>query len=366
MALFSKKNNDGLEVIREFFQKVPSRLPKVNLRYTSHGVIVSEDDDSTVLPPLPVIPSDPDTPWPQAGEALITESVNLPKYLTYKAIATKSVSAGKNAQHYRGYVMQSAVRGIVWAYPSIPFTAITSYDPSGKQYPMNNWDDWVEFDIAQPSGSVSTGDIIGYISIDTTAIPLTKEDLSLTRKISYKLLDQDKATKNITAHWSKEISYGTSKTQTNTFGITLGIEMGISIPLIAESKVTGELKYEFQTSNTESNETSITKTFDFPSPSSDDDYPYDHYSYGVYQINTHYFHSNTSPLENFTKNVNQGIKDLYKAQGGHNSNLTPESKVETEYEFTTDQNILFAACTPFKSKNSIAYIPTINKEKLWY
>ncbi|SFJ04159.1 MULTISPECIES: hypothetical protein [unclassified Bacillus (in: firmicutes)] len=118
------------------------------------------------------------------------------------------------------------------------------------------------------------GDVLYSIAIPKTD-PIAA-DTKLQKKLDWKLIDSNIVDKNSGYHWSKSVTSGVSHNISVGLSQTIGMEAGIGDVF----KVSASLTWSFGYQHTISEESTVTKTFDFnPKP----DYAYDQYRTALYQ-----------------------------------------------------------------------------------
>ncbi|MDM5152736.1 hypothetical protein QUF88_01920 [Bacillus sp. DX1.1] len=123
-----------------------------------------------------------------------------------------------------------------------------------------------------PSGN--KGDVLYSIAIPKTD-PIVA-DTKLQKKLDWKLIDSNVVDKNSGYHWSKAVTSGISHNISVGLSQTIGMEVGIA----GFVNMSASLTWSFGYQHTISEESTVTKTFDFnPKP----DYAYDQYRTALYQ-----------------------------------------------------------------------------------
>lgn len=118
------------------------------------------------------------------------------------------------------------------------------------------------------------GDVLYSIAIPKTN-PIAA-DTKLKKKLDWKLIDSNVVDKNSGYHWSKAVTSGISHNISVGLSQTIGMEVGF----FDIAKVSTSLTWSFGYQHTISEESTVTKTFDF-NPKSD--YAYDQYRTALYQ-----------------------------------------------------------------------------------
>ncbi|MGG3518914.1 hypothetical protein ABES33_02715 [Bacillus pseudomycoides] len=124
------------------------------------------------------------------------------------------------------------------------------------------------------SKTANKGEVLYSIAIPKTNPALS--DTKLKKKLSWKLIDSHIVDKNSGYHWSESITSGVSHNISVGLSQTIGMEAGFGDIV----KMSASLTWSFGYQHTISQESTVTKTFDF-NPKLD--YAYDQYRTALYQ-----------------------------------------------------------------------------------
>ncbi|WP_340135856.1 hypothetical protein [Bacillus cereus] len=303
-------DNDVFKIIQKQKNK---RIYQISSDADNIGLVVT-NNDTTVVAPLPTIPSDPNEPWLQEGLTRTDAAVERSDYAYVPIISIGDWVAVTVANSYGSI------------YNSGPYFG---YFVEGIDFDLFYFDGvLVSFNDEEQTKKYNTmrknkGEIAGYLGLKTKSSKVKPllEGSTLNRVTKYSLLSSNVVDRNIGAHWSQAVSHGITETTTHTFAGTLGFSMtytegGFPLPASAQQQITASATYTFGSSNQISSGTTTTQTFDFARPG--EHYKYSVYKYGVYQLNSTYKNNPAKPFNDFVSKLN----DVFLTQGLYSYDLS--------------------------------------------
>jgi len=225
----------------------------------------SADTNTTNVGSLPVVISSQEGKAPMTAEQVAQNGTQLPYIPTgpYEEFPGQwhiSTEDGKLID----YVYVDAIANGSTSGDILNLTGYKVVKPDGT---------WVEKG-QKISVSGNKGDVLYSVAIPKTD-PATA-DTKLKKKLDWKLIDSNVVDKNSGYHWSKAVTSGISHNISVGLSQTIGMEVGF----FDIAKVSTSLTWSFGYQHTISEESTVTKTFDF-NPKSD--YAYDQYRTALYQ-----------------------------------------------------------------------------------
>jgi len=227
----------------------------------------SADTNTTNVGSLPVVISSQEGKAPMTAEQVAQNGTQLPyiptgPYEEFPGQWHVSTEDGKLIDY--AYVDVVAQQDNTSMSNIIKFSGYKYVKPDGT---------WIQDnETYAPKGN--KGDVLYSIAIPKTN-PIVA-DTKLKKQLDWKLIDSNVIDKNSGYHWSKAVTSGISHNISVGLSQTIGMEVGF----FDIAKVSTSLTWSFGYQHTISEESTVTKTFDF-NPKSD--YAYDQYRTALYQ-----------------------------------------------------------------------------------
>ncbi|PGM50029.1 hypothetical protein CN947_28630 [Bacillus cereus] len=250
----------------------------------------SADTNTTNVGSLPVVISSQEGKAPMTAEQVAQNGTQLPYIPTgpYEEFPGQwhiSTEDGKLIDYvYVDVVANGSTSGEIFNV-----TGYKAVKPDGT---------WVEKG-QKFSVSGNKGDVLYSVAIPKTD-PVTA-DTKLKKKLDWKLIDSNVVDKNSGYHWSKAVTSGISHNISVGLSQTIGMEVGF----FDIAKVSTSLTWSFGYQHTISEESTVTKTFDF-NPKSN--YAYDQYRTALYQQVANYSVVPGAELQKWISNAT--VKDM--------------------------------------------------------
>ncbi|MBD5799433.1 hypothetical protein [Bacillus pseudomycoides] len=275
--------------------------------------------DTTNVGNLPVVISAQEGKAPMTAEQVAANGTQLPYIPTgpYEEFPSQwhvSTEDGKIIDY--AYVDVVAQQDNVSMDKIMKFSGYKYVKPDGT---------WIKDDENYaPKGN--KGDVLYSIAIPKTD-PIVA-DTKLKKDLSWKLIDSNVIDKNAGYHWSKAVTSGISHNISVGLSQTIGMEVGF----FDIAKVSTSLTWSFGYQHTISEESTVTKTFDF-NPKYD--YAYDQYRTALYQQVANYSVIPGTELQKWMsdRTANDPINQVLRMVGKGNAY---EYKVKKSVDYPVD------------------------------